>query len=190
MSNFGSDIDAALSTDEPISRDDVIRWINGTPNADLSTLAKLYRLTDEGYHRIQPDLGMEPTCALIQRYLLECIRQNVIDNDEIQERFEAASSLHIWLRHLLGIEGTSRIIEGAAKAVTNLYIESGEEIRYLIETGFLEHALETAGLRSYFERWASDVRLQSSWKHALAWADDHPNYMWNLLQKRSHRDGE
>ena len=29
----------------------------------------------------------------------------------------------------------------------NLYLESGEEVRVAIETGFLEHVLETAALR-------------------------------------------
>ncbi len=67
MQDFGPDIDAALFSDGPISREKIILWIENAN--DLSTLAKLYRLTGEGYYRIQPELGQEKTCNLIQRYL-------------------------------------------------------------------------------------------------------------------------
>ena len=102
MSDFKSDISAALLSDGPIPKEKVLDWIAGAADSDLSTLSKLYRLTDTGYHRIQPELGIEPTCALIQRYLLACIRENVIDNEEIEERFEAAMSLHVWFRTCSG----------------------------------------------------------------------------------------
>lgn len=92
MSNLDDEIDAVLQSNEPIPREKVIRWIEAAPN--LRTLAKLDRLRDEGYYRIQPELGMEVTCALIQRYLLECIRENVLDDEEILSRFEAAMALH------------------------------------------------------------------------------------------------
>jgi hypothetical protein len=92
----------ALLSDGPIPKEKVLDWIDGAGDSDLSSLSKLYRLTDTGYHRIQPELGMEPTCALIQRYLLECIRENVTDNED---RFEAAVPLHVWFSHLLGMEG-------------------------------------------------------------------------------------
>ena len=95
MTRFGSDINTALSSDGPISRENVLSWIDAAADSDLSTLSKLYRLTGEGYHRIQPELGREPSCALIQRYLLGCIRDGVTDNEEIEERYEAAESLHV-----------------------------------------------------------------------------------------------
>ena len=183
MIEFDSDINAALSSDGPVPREKVLSWINASADSDLSTLSKLYRLTGEGYYRIQPELGREPTCALIQRYLLGCIRVGVTDNEEIEERYEAAESLHVWFRHLLGMEGTSAILAGAANAVTNLYLESGEDVRDAIETGFLEHALETSALRPYFEHWASDHRLQSAWNRALEWGKTHPDYMAGLFQR-------
>ena len=36
-------------------------------------------------------------------------------------------------------------------------------------TAFIEHAVETAALRPYFEKWSSDPRLEPVWKRALAW---------------------
>jgi hypothetical protein len=183
MIEFNSDIDAALSGDGTIPRAQVISWIGATSDSDLSTLSKLYRLTGEGYYRIQPEMGREPTCVLIQRYLLWCIREGVTENEEIQERYEAAGSLHVWFRHLVAMEGTSSVLSSAANAVKNLYLESRQEVRDAIETGFLEHALESKALRPYFEDWASDARLQASWNRALAWGEAHPDYMGGLFQQ-------
>jgi hypothetical protein len=185
----GPDIDKALSGDGPIPRKQVLAWINATPDSDLPTLSKLYKLTDKGYYRIQPELGIEPTCTLIQRYLLGCIRYGVADDDGIQERYEAAQTLHVWFRHLGGMDGTSEALTTAANGVMKLYLESGEDVRVAIETGFLEHALETRALRAYFEHWASDSRLQPAWSRALEWGETHPDYTAGLFQEL-HRKTE
>ena len=69
------DIIAALSSDGPIRKEQVTSWIDAVNDSDLQTLSKLYRVTGEGYYRIQPELGMAPTCALVQRYLIGCVRE-------------------------------------------------------------------------------------------------------------------
>src|SRR5687767_3395345 len=120
MTNFGREIDDALLTEEPIPREKVVLWIDTA--SDLASL----RLTGEGYYRIQPDLGQEVTCTLIQRYLLECIRQNVATEGEIQGRWEAAGTLHAWFCHLVGMTDTSAILKRASQAVTELFLTSGE----------------------------------------------------------------
>ena len=102
MVEFHSDIDAALSDSGPFPREKVLSWIDAAVDSDLPALSKLYRLTGEGYYRIQPELGRDQTCALIQRYLLGCIREGVADNEEMEERYEAAESLHVWFRTSLG----------------------------------------------------------------------------------------
>ncbi len=190
MVEFRSDIDAALSGDGPIPRARVISWIEAATDSDLSTLSKLYRLTGEGYYRIQPELGRETTCVLIQRYLLGCIRDGVTENKGIQERYEAAKSLHVWFRHLVAMDDTSSVLSSAASAVKNLYLENGQEVRDAIETGFLEHTLETNALRPYFEDWAFDARLQASWNRALAWGETHPDYMAAFFQQIPRKDEE
>jgi hypothetical protein len=153
MAGPDTDIDAALSSDSPIPGEQVVSWIDAAADCDLRTLSKLYRLTGEGYHRIQPELGIGSTCGLIQRYLLGCVRDGVTDNDEIQERYEAAESLHVWFRHLAEMDGTSKVLTAAADGLKKLYLESGDDVRTAIETGLLEHAMETAALRPYFEKW-------------------------------------
>jgi hypothetical protein len=87
--------------------------------------------------------------------------------------------------HLVAMEGTSSVLSSAANAVKNLYLESGQEVRDAIETGFLEHALESKALRPYFEDWASDARLQAPWNRALAWGEAHPDYMAGLFSAGS-----
>jgi len=67
--NFGAEIDAAVASQEVLSRSDVERWIEATN--DLPTLAKIYRITGEGYHRIKPELAKELECKSVQNYLLE-----------------------------------------------------------------------------------------------------------------------
>ncbi|PYU30576.1 MAG: hypothetical protein DMG31_13575 [Acidobacteria bacterium] len=180
MTDIGSEINAALVGDGPIPRERVLVWIEAA--ADLSTIAKLYRLTDEGYYRIRPELGREVTCGLIQRYFLQCIRQGV-DDDEIQGRYEAARSLHLWFCHLSEVADTTTILAAAARAVTELFLTAGEDVRGAIETGFLEHVLETAALRPYFDHWSSDTRLKEAWERAMEWGKAHPDYTWGLLKQ-------
>ncbi len=181
MADFGLELDASILNDEPIQREKVLLWIESAN--DLSTLAKLYKLTGEAYNRIQPDLGMEVTCGLIQRYLLECIREDVSGDEEIEGRWEAARTLHVWFCPLLEAKGASAVLARAARAVTDLYVASGEEVRNAIEQGFLEHVLETVALRQYFENWASDPRLRVAWERALKWGEAHPDYTWGLLRQ-------
>ena len=183
MLGSAPDIDAALSSDGAIRSEHVVSWIDTVADSDLLTLSKLYRLTGEGYYRIQSELGIGPTCSVIQRYLLGCVRDGVTDNGEIQERYEAAESLHAWFRHLTGMEGTSAVLTSAADGVKKLYLESGDDVRTAIETGFLEHALETAALRPYFEQWGSDPRLEPAWKRALEWGEAHPDCMAGLFKR-------
>jgi hypothetical protein len=179
--DFTNEIDAALSSQDPIPKDRVLLWIESVK--DLPTLAKLYRITGEGYYRIQPELGKEAECRAVRNYLLECIRQNVSESEEFESRWEAARTLHLWLRKLVEMGDASDEIEHTALAVTNLFLANGEEIQLAIEQGFLEHALETSRLRLYFENWSRHDRLREPWERAVAWANDHPDWSWNLHQE-------
>jgi hypothetical protein len=186
VTGHGPDIDTVLSGDGPIASEQVLSWIDAAADSDLPTLSKLYRLTGEGYYRIRPELGRGPTCALIQRYLLGCI--GVADDDEIQERYEAADTLYVWFRHLAGMDGTSEVLTAAANGLMKLYLESGEDVRLAIENGFLEHALETVAVRPYFEKWGPTPRLEVAWKRALEWGDAHPDYNGRTISAASREE--
>jgi hypothetical protein len=188
MADYSHEIEQALYSQETLPRDTVLLWIESA--TDLSTLAKLYKLTGAGYYRILPELGREASCSLILRYLLECIRLDVHDSDEIDDRWEATRVLHFWLRELHESGDASGQIVNAVRSITDLFLIGGEEIRLAIEQGFLEHALETAALRPYFEHWSKDERLRETWKAAIAWADDHPDWSWNLHQEYLRKIGK
>jgi hypothetical protein len=109
--------------------------------------------------------------------------QDEDEDEEIEERWEAAQSLHVWFRHILEMGGSSEILTRATHAVTELFLTGGDDIRNALEQGFLEHALETAALRPYFEYWSGDERLRDAWERALKWGIAHPDYMWGLFQE-------
>ena len=180
MTDLLSEIDAALHSTKPIARDDVVRWIAAAD--DISALSKLYRLTGERYYSIDPELGRDETCSVIQRYLLECIRLNVTGSDDVQSRWEAAQTLHVWFCHLME-QDAGPVLEQAARAVTELFVAGEEEVRNAIETGFLEHALETAALRPFFEHWSTDDRLRSAWSRAMEWGKAHRDFTWGMLKQ-------
>jgi len=96
-------------------------------------------------------------------------------------------SLQVWFRQLAGMDGTSALLARAADRVTNLYLDCGEDVRDAIETGFLEHVLETISLRQYFEHWAADPRLRPAWDRVSV-GQGHPDHMEGLLQQLRQRD--
>ena len=181
VTDFDSKLDAALHSDKPIARDDAVRWIAVAD--DISALSKLYRLTGERYYSIKPELGRDETCSLIRRYLLECIRLNVTGRDDIQDRWQAAQTLHAWFCHLMEQDGASSILTQAEQAITDLFLGGDNDIRNAIEAGFLEHALETAALRPYFEHWSTDDRLSAAWSRAMEWGKAHPDFTWGMLKR-------
>ncbi len=103
-------------------------------------------------------------------------------DEQVQDRWEAAATFHLWLRHFLGLENTSDLVAKAAGAITDLFLSNGEDVRIAIEQGFLEHALETSALRPYFEHWSSVPQLRDAWTRALEWGKAHPDFTWNLVR--------
>jgi hypothetical protein len=188
MNDSGREIDEMLVSEGAIPKEKVVSWIESCQ--DIRTLAKLYRLTRDRYYQIQPELGQAITCDLIQRYLLRCIEQDTADEavdipgrDKIEGRWEAAASLHVWFRHLSELGDSNEVLSSAAAALTAAFLRGTEEVRGAIEMGFLEHALETEGLRRYFEPWSFDSRLREAWQRALEWGKAHPDLTWGLLQR-------
>jgi hypothetical protein len=179
--NYSAEIDAAVSSDGQLARLDVEKWIEAT--ADLPTLAKLYKITGAGYYRIKPELGKELECKAVRNYLLECMRRDVRDDDDIQSRYEAAAAFHGWLPQMLEAGDCDDVIRATARLITDLFLTCGEDIRDAIEMGFLEHALESAGLRPYFRHWSEDPRLREAWERAMEWGEAHPDFSWNRLQE-------
>lgn len=74
--------------------------------------------------------------------------------------------------------------------MTEVYLASDEDAQYTIETGFLEHACETAAVRPYFDHWASDERLREAWERALAWGTAHPDGVGKPIRLIDEKEGE
>ena len=180
MDELRATIQTALESRDSIVRESVREWIREAQ--DNETLALLYRLTDEAWDRIDPRLESKETCALIRRYLLQCIREDP-QNSIALPRYEAAGELEAWFDHLASKGGTQEILQDVSGAVTDLFLTSDDEVRCAIETGFLEHVLEQDRLRGWFSHWANNEQLQDAWRRALEWGQAHPDYMKGLRER-------
>lgn len=178
----GTDLDAAFLNDDEIPRDVFRRWMENA--TDVHTLSKLYRLKRDT-SRIQPRLEVEESCDVTQKYLFECIRANVQDDPDIERRYEATQSLQVWFCKMIesGDPDALIVLANQTRAVKELFLGGDEDVREALETGFLEHALETEALRPYFEDWGEDPRLKDTWERALEWGKDHPDFTWGMLRQ-------
>jgi hypothetical protein len=182
MKDPSSEVDAALRSRQPITRENFIRWSESA--AELDTLAKLHYLASTAYDRIQPELGSNVFCALVLRYFLECVGANVQHSGMVSSRFGATQSLLDWFYHLAEMgEDQSAILTQAATAITEFYLASNHEVQEAVETGLLEHVLEMVSLRPYFQHWSADSRLSDAWRRALKWGEAHPNNTWDQLKQ-------
>jgi hypothetical protein len=177
MDKLEQSVQVALGSGEPIPRELVREWIQRADHVEADAL--LNKLTDEAWNRIEPPLEGQETCALIQRYLLRCIRENPQGGVALN-RYEAAGVLEAWFDHLASTEDGPARLQAVVLAVTDLFLDADDLVRRAIETGFLEHVLEQPTLRPYFSHWALDDRLQDAWQECLAWGEAHPNFMKNL----------
>lgn len=95
----------------------------------------------------------------------------------------AADGLEGWFDHLANKENAEDILQDDSVAVTELFLTGDDEIRYAIETGFLEHVCEQSRLRGWFYHWADDDRLREACQHALDWGEAHPDYIKGLRDR-------
>jgi hypothetical protein len=184
MDELTRSIRSALQSKDRIPGPLVREWIQRA--SDVETDALLYQLTREGWNRIEPRLEAAETCALIQRYLLGCIRDNPNSGSALS-RYEAAGELEAWFDHLASQEDTHEILRGIVGEITTLFLNGDDQVRAAVETGFLEHVLEQPRMRPLFSEWANDERLEEAWRHALAWGEAHPNFMRGLREQLRDR---
>jgi len=189
MDAMKASIRSTLHSQDSIARERVREWIAGAQ--DVETLALLYQLTEAAWSRIHPELEMDETCLLIRNYFLRCIRENPRRDDGDDEedevvplsRYEAAGDLEAWFDHLASNEQAKAVLQDVVVAITDLFLNSDEDVRDAIEMGFLEHVLEQAGLRHWFSHWSNDQRLQDAWQRALEWGEAHPDLMKSKRQE-------
>jgi hypothetical protein len=174
MTDITQQIRIAMASSDAIPRQQIRHWIEHADTVAVDAL--LYELPRDAWDRIEPALERDETCALIQRYLFGCIREDRTDYVTLT-RYEAAAELVGWFDQLAAREEAHDVAQRVATAVTDLFLAGDASIREAIETGFLEHVLEQRSQRSFFAHWAHDERLQDAWRHALAWGEAHPNFL-------------
>ena len=170
QSNYCKQIEAALESDEPVPREDYLRWVQ---DGDLSSQARAYELSASAWGRIEPEPSMEEQCSFMARYFLSCIEHHLQSDEYVLNGFEGGRALAAWLKHLQRVAGTESVVKDVARDMGELYKRLDEEGRNRLETGALEHILETPALRAYFNFWQDDSTLRVALESALAWGLAH-----------------
>lgn len=142
--------------------------------AAIDQRGRLLEFVRENRARISPVPDDDWMCSELVVYYLDCITQTDHDVEVLTPPFEAADALvqlFNWLL-LVPADGQQRAAEIAVR-LAERYRDAAPEIRNRIETGFLEHALETPEARPIFDFWSRDPVLAESYSAALAWGLAH-----------------
>lgn len=142
--------------------------------AGIDQRGRLLEFVRENRARIFPVPDDDWMCIELVAYYLDCITQTDRDAEVLTTPFEAADALVQLFNWLLFVpaDGQQRAAEVAVR-LAERYREGSPEIQNRIETGFLEHALETPEARPIFDFWSRDPVLAESYSAALAWGLAH-----------------
>src|SRR5438445_11370886 len=152
MMNLSAEVEVALSETGTIQRADYERWIR----CDLRTRARVYALTASHWSRIDPEPSGVGHCRFMADYLLECLVQNPEGDDFLHSGFDAAHEIAAWLKHLAKTPDGRAALTDVADRLAIAYKAADPITRNRIETGALEHALESRAGRPFFDsRWTN-----------------------------------
>jgi hypothetical protein len=168
-----NDILERLAARDRFSLAEVRRW---TANeSDLELWSAACDVLRSGWKLIAPEPGMDEACGFMIRYLLRCIHENVSNGDaDVPTGYEAAHDLADCLKHWAAKLPTTRpVLLDAASKITDAYRAGDQAERDRLLNGTLEHALESAAVRPYFEHWKNDAVLDVPWQLATEWAVAH-----------------
>jgi hypothetical protein len=165
-----AEVESTISGTGTISKRDYLRW---SREGDLATRARVYELTSSQWPRIQPTPQMAEHCEFMADYLLDCLLTDPADDGFTHSAFEAGYAIAAWLKHLVNKPEAKSVIEDMALRLGRAYKASDAITRKRIETGALEHALESPGVRPFFSLWATDPVLIDAYEPALQWGLAH-----------------
>jgi hypothetical protein len=162
-----------LAARDRFSLAEVRRWMADANDLELGSA--VYHVLGPGWELIKPEPDLDETCAFMLRYLLRCIHANVQNDDgNVPTGYEAANDLAACLKRWAGkLPETHPVLADAASRITDAYHAGDEAERERLLNGTLEHALEGAAVRPYFERWRDDPLLRDPWRLAMDWAIAH-----------------
>jgi hypothetical protein len=167
--NLSREVEVALSATGPIPKAEYERWVCG----DLPTQARVYALTASHWARIDPEPSAAARCRFMADYLIGCLIQNPESDGFLHTGFEAGYEIAAWLKHLAQTVDGSASLTDMANRLAVAYKAADPTTRNRIETGALEHALESRAVRPFFDDWGTDPMLRDAYEHALAWGIAH-----------------
>ena len=168
--DFSKEVEATVNSTGEISKSDYVRW---SKRGNLATRGRVYALAASQWSRIQPEPQMSEHCAFMADYLLECLLTNPPADDYLHSGFDAAHELAAWLKHLAKDDAGRGIVADVAHRLATAYRASDARTRNRIETGALEHALESPRVRPFFSAWEADPILREAYGPALQWGLAH-----------------
>ena len=155
--------------DEPVAREDVLRWID---SGDLLTWSGVYALLEKSPSRV--DMPAEKQVDFMRRYLLRCIEENPSPGEHLHGGYEAAwelaAALKVWRKRGGRVAGS---IRGIAVELEKMYRRADPATQNRILCGVMEHAFEDPALRPYFTNWDRDCDLRDAYKLAVEWGSTH-----------------
>src|SRR5258708_4728375 len=124
--NFRSEVEDALARTHDVSNAAYSRW---TRESGLATRARVGRLGELGWSRIQPEPSTSEHWTFVTAYLLDCILQDPTVDDYIHSGFEAAHDMAAWLKYLASIEDGAPVVVKVAETLASAYKASDDTTR-------------------------------------------------------------
>jgi hypothetical protein len=144
--------------------------------ATLSERNEVLEFIRSNMKRIRPPVDDDWLYDAMSSYLLDCIVDNAdsdVEDESTHSSFEAAHELVDWFNWIVKRDDTPAAIRSIVERITNVFNNGDRFVRNCIETGFLEHVLETPSNRPYFLHWSDDPILAESYTEALRWGEAH-----------------
>lgn len=152
---------------------DIMRRLDGATLPERNAILDFIRANTD---RIRPAIEDEWLYDSMSEYLLECVALpagSFADDESVHSRFEAARELVGWFDWIIARDNYPTAIQRRVDRISAVFKNGDISVRNCIETGFLEHVLETPGNRQYFSRWKDDEILTASYTEALRWSEAH-----------------
>ncbi len=161
---------SALDSNDSVSAEAVRRLIG---DGDLRVRGAAYYFLQRARDRIVPPLSTAEQCSFMLDYLFECLLLDPESDDYLYSGFEAAGELSGWVKRLERVGNNDRLISQIVQRLTQAYIAADENTRNRIETGAVEHMMESPSMRKYFASWKGDSTLGTAYELCLQWGIDH-----------------
>jgi hypothetical protein len=142
---------------------------------DLKMRGAVYHLLCDARQRVAPQLSLAELYPFMLDYLFDCLILNPESGDFQHSGFEAAWDLAAWVKHAQHYERSAEFIVYVVGRIADAYVMADANTKNRIETGVVEHVLESPSLRQYFDSWKDHPQLGGAYERCLKWGKAHEN---------------